>query len=86
MAMRMKVFFSTMWDLYFFWRFDCKEKMGTLDFEKEIKNHLSFLFNENEIMPDLKEAIKELYMKYMFRLDEYYQSPEKVEFVEKYSI
>jgi len=42
--MRMKVFLSTMWDLYFFWKFDCKYKMTTGEFEKAIKTDLGFLF------------------------------------------
>ena len=73
-----------MWDLYFFWRFDCKDKMTTGEFEEQVKLHLGFLFNEGETIPDLNEPIKELYMSYMFSVEEYYQSPKKIDFVEKY--
>lgn len=81
----MKVFLSTMWDLYFYWRFDCKERITAGDFEEQVKLHLGFLFNEGETMPDLKEPIKELYTSYTACLDEYYQSQKKYCFVEKYS-
>jgi len=82
--MRMKVFLSTMWDLYFFWKFDCGIKMTATEFEMEIKKDLAFMFNEGEIIPDLWEAIKELYMNIQPKED-YYQCIEKSSFVEKYS-
>lgn len=85
MQVRMKVFFSTMWDLYFYWRFDCKMKsMMSRDFYREIQNHLGFLFNEGETMPDFQKAVDELY-KNMFYVENYYQCDRKMEFVEKYS-
>ena len=83
--MRMKVFFSTMWDLYFFWRFDCKMKtMMPGEFYGEIEKHLGFIFNDGETMPDIQKAIDELY-KNMFCIEDYYQCDKKIEFVEKYS-
>mgnify|MGYP006916062971 CR=1 FL=1 len=83
--MRMKVFLSTMWDLYFFWRFDCKEKSTMCEFEKDVKKHLSFLFHDNEPLPDLTDAIKELYIKYPSCIIGYYQCSEERGFVDKYS-
>ena len=80
----MKVFISTMWDLYFYWKFDCKITMYPGEFSEEIKKHLGFLFNEDEEIPDLTEAIQELY-KYRFCIEDYYQCENKKRFVEKYS-
>lgn len=74
-----------MWDLYFFWRFDCKERMTAGEFGEQVKLHLDFLFNENETMPDLMEAIKELYTCYLLCIEDYYQCSKKNDFVEKYS-
>lgn len=82
--MRMKVFLSTMWDLYFFWRFDCKENRTAYEFEEEVKKHLSFMFNSGETMPDLRDAILELYTRHMFYIENYYHSQEKIDFVDRY--
>ena len=82
--MRMKVFLSTMWDLYFFWKFDCKYKMTAGEFEMAIKTDLGFLFNEGEQTPNLWEPIKELYMN-MLTIEDYYQCDAKSRFVDKYS-
>ena len=82
--MRMKVFLSTMWDLYFFWKFDCKYKMTAVEFEKAIKTDLGFLFNEGEQIPNLWEPIKELYMN-LRTIEDYYQCEGKTRFVDKYS-
>lgn len=84
MEMRIKVFLSTMWDLYFFWRFDCKHKMQPEEFREELCNDLQFLFNDGEKIPDLQDAIEELYMIFQ-SIEKYYQCDEKMKFVEKYS-
>jgi len=84
MEMRIKVFLSTMWDLYFFWRFDCKFKMRQEKFREELCNDLRFLFNDGEKIPDLQDAIKELY-NIFHPIEKYYQCDEKMQFVEKYS-
>ena len=85
MLIRLKVFLSTMWDLYFFWRFDCQMKtMMAGEFYVEIKKHLAFLFSEGETMPDIQDAVDELYNN-LFYIEDYYQCDKKMEFVEKYS-
>ena len=80
----MKVFLSTMWDLYFFWKFDCKCKMTAGEFEVAINKDLAFLFNDGEEMPNLWEAIKELYMN-ILPIEDYYQCEGKAAFVDKFS-
>ena len=80
----MKVFFSTVWDLYFFWRFDCKQKMIPDVFYGEIKKHLDFMLIRDEDMPNLEDAIKELYTNFSSRIDDYCQCDAKKNFVEEY--
>jgi hypothetical protein len=58
--------------------------MTAREFENEIKKDLAFMFNNGEAIPDLWEAIKELYTN-MLPIDEYYQCQSKTSFVEKYS-
>lgn len=82
--MRMKVFLSTMWDLYFLWKFDWNLKMTAGEFEEAIKKDLGFLFNEGEQIPNLWEPIKELYMN-ILPFEDFYQCEGKTRFVEKYS-
>lgn len=36
-----KVFFSTMWDLYFLWKYEWKELITPNSFEEIVKSHLS---------------------------------------------
>lgn len=84
--MRMKVFLSTMWNLYFFWRFDCKENRTAYEFEEEVKKHLLFMFNSGETLPDLRDAILELYTRHMFYIENYYHSQEKIDFVDRYYV
>lgn len=84
MSMRMKVFLSTMWDMYFLWKFEWNKKMNSGEFEDEIRRDLYFMFNEGEKMPDLWEPIKELYMN-LLPIEDYNQCEKKTSFVEKYS-
>ena len=84
MGNKKKVFFATVWDFYFFWRFDCNQKMMSGEFFVEIKKHLAFMLEEGETMPNLEDAIKELYATYSCCLDKYYQCEDKAAFVEKY--
>ena len=41
MSMINKVFFSTMWDLYFLWKYEWKELITPNSFEEIVKSHLS---------------------------------------------
>ena len=82
---RMNVFLSTVWDLYFYWYFDCNNKLTSAQFNEQVKLHLSFLFIDNEIIPDLTEAIKELYALYPSCEKDYYFGEKKKNFVERFS-
>lgn len=78
-----KVFLSTVWDLYFYLKFDAKEKLMPADFLKQIKLHLSFFFDSDEDFPEIREPIKELYGHFQ-NIENYYYCPQKEAFVEKY--
>ena len=79
-----KVFFSTMWDMYFLWKYEWKEQITQNSFEEEVKKHLSFFYERCGKMPDLKDPIKELFSQLPPR-NTAYNSEEKNRFVEKYS-
>ena len=79
-----KVFFSTMWDLYFLWKYEWKEIITPNSFEEIVKSHLSFLYDSKGVMPEIKEPINELFNQIPSK-DNDYDSPEKKVFVEKYS-
>lgn len=82
--MAKRVFLSTMWDLYFLWKFEWKEIIPPYRFEEQIISHLSFLIRKGDEVPDIKEPIKELYS-YLTLLPSCNCCKEKEEFVEKYS-
>lgn len=79
----LKTFLSTMWDLYFMWRFDLKKSITPDEYIDLIKEDLDFVFAMGSPMPDIKEPVNDLFS-HLIALDQYYSCNEKIAFVEKY--
>lgn len=52
-----KVFFSTIWDLYFLLKYEWKNLITLNSFEEIVKTHLSFLYDSKGVMSEIKEPI-----------------------------
>lgn len=84
MDLKTDTLLSTMWDLYFFLRFDSKDKITPAEFEKLIKQEFSRIFGMSiEAMPIIKDPVIDLFS-YGKYIEEYYVCEEKKQFILKY--
>lgn len=56
-----KVFFSTIWDLYFLWKYEWKNLITPNSFEEIVKTHLSLHYDSKGVVPEIKEPINVLF-------------------------
>lgn len=83
--MYIQIFVSTAWDLYFLLKDYYYKSKGVTEISLDIKGHLESLFKQQgRDCPDISEMVTQLKFTQL-KSEEYWNCPQKDEFVEKYT-